>query len=191
MWRLIKRKLLPQSVLANFDDGLQPHNRAVHSQDAFQEFLRLERKRAERSQRRSILMLLKHLERDPNSESAGILLRAAGQLADATRDTDIVGWFATDHIMGVIFTEIGITHVESAAKKLLAKVGDVLSQALTIEEMSAVSIAFQSFPDDRDHRIAAGVTEFPLHRDFAENVKVMESLADGTDRALGLNPMIG
>ncbi|MCX6634197.1 MAG: hypothetical protein NT090_03795 [Acidobacteria bacterium] len=77
---------------------------AILDQEPFVRMLCLERKRTERSGRRFVLMLLE----------AGSLLKAGNDrqaldkvllaVTQATRETDIKGWYKSGHVIGVIFT---------------------------------------------------------------------------------------
>ena len=87
-------------------------------QQLFLKLLCLERKRAERSGRRFVLMLL-----DPGrllqSAKARVMQNVVLAISQSTRDTDLKGWYKDGAIVGVIFTEvvggadkeIGIAHV--------------------------------------------------------------------------------
>lgn len=191
MWGILRRNGHSQVSLGQPQDGKLPCAREIHAQDSFREILRLERKRAERSQRRSILMLLRCCDADGHAcKAPNAVSKALGPLSDAMRDTDIIGWYWTGHMMGVIFTEIGKSHEKSAEKTLLNKVAAILNRTLNPEEMCTVHLAFQAFPDAGDHRIAEGTIEFVLYRDLVGSDGA-ETLASGAGRALGLDPVIG
>jgi hypothetical protein len=189
MWHLLRRNRAGKPAQARLAAGEQPQLRAFHTQTEFRELLRLERKRAERSQRRSIVMVLRCCDHDGSCKAPGAIKRVAGPLVEATRDTDIVGWLSTGHMMGVIFTEIGVAQEKSVAKTLFDKVGTVLSQALSAEQLSAIRVALQAFPDG-DNRIAEGKVEFNVYPNLAEDGGAVPVIGGG-DRELGLNPVIG
>jgi len=73
-------------------------------EDVFHSLLTLERKRAERSRKQFVLMLMDaHLE---NGSAAGILKEAVEIVIASKRETDLIGWYRQGAILGVIFTEV-------------------------------------------------------------------------------------
>jgi lipopolysaccharide/colanic/teichoic acid biosynthesis glycosyltransferase len=110
----------------------------------------LERKRTERSGRRFILMLV-----DP-----GRLLKAANReqmlatllfaLKQATRDTDLTGWYDGGKMLGVIFTEVGPIEDKSVVRVVSNKIADALFESLSIEQINEIKISFHVFPEDWD-----------------------------------------
>ncbi len=109
----------------------------------------LERKRTERSGRRFVLMLL----------DTGNLLKAAkvpvlanllSAIAQATRDTDLKGWYKDGSVIGVIFTEVGGSENKLIVRTLSTKLTDSLYGALTIREINEIGMSFHIFPEDWD-----------------------------------------
>ena len=91
----------PQSFIAD-----EPQDNGMLAEELFVRMLRMERKRTERSHRRFVLMILEGgdlLKAGNQEETLGKVLDA---LSQATRDTDIKGWYRHGHAIGVIFTEI-------------------------------------------------------------------------------------
>jgi lipopolysaccharide/colanic/teichoic acid biosynthesis glycosyltransferase len=113
----------------------------------FRKALELEEKRAERSRRRFILMLLESdtLLKDGTTHDA--IYRAIHALVGATRETDVKGWYKADSVVGVIFTELGAAEGHSVANALLSKVTQALSSSLGIEEIHRVSMSFHVYPE--------------------------------------------
>src|SRR5262249_8525706 len=74
---------------------------------AFIRILYLERKRAERSGRSFVLMLLESARLLKTERDRGNLPEVLDALAQSTRDTDITGWYKDGSALGVIFTELG------------------------------------------------------------------------------------
>src|SRR5215468_6806725 len=78
----------------------------VIPEKAFIRMLRLERRRTERSGRAFILALIKC--EDFGCEVGGkLLLQVADVLAHVTRETDLLGWYASGLTLGLLMTEIG------------------------------------------------------------------------------------
>src|SRR6476619_2677462 len=81
--------------------------RIVLHEDAFVSMLYLERRRAERAQKRFLLMLIDIKNATADGQKNRTLGKVTGALLRAIRETDIVGWYLEDHLIGVICTEVG------------------------------------------------------------------------------------
>ena len=67
----------------------------------------LERKRAERSRRLFVLMLLDLAKPVPNGNGDDLLNRSVPAILSSIRETDIAGWHDEHSALGVIFAELG------------------------------------------------------------------------------------
>jgi lipopolysaccharide/colanic/teichoic acid biosynthesis glycosyltransferase len=119
-------------------------------QELFMKLLCLERKRTERSGRRFVLMLL-----DAGSLLKGsktpLLANLEAAIAQSTRDTDLMGWYKTGSIIGVIFTEVVGADGKSIVHALSTKLMDSLyGAALSIREINEIKLSFHLFPEDWD-----------------------------------------
>ena len=89
----------------NFDQASTQTEDAL-AENIFHSMLTLERRRAERSRKPFVLMLLDaNLE---NGSAAAILKESVDIILIAKRETDLVGWYKESAILGVIFTEVTI-----------------------------------------------------------------------------------
>ncbi len=136
----------------------------MFSEAMFTRMLCLERKRAERSSRRFVLMLLecKLTGSNPQHVAEEIL----GALTRTTRGTDLKGWYKEPSTIGVIFTEIGSSDGGSIARALLTRVNEALRESLTIEDIRNISLSFYLFPDDWAKDDEGDATLYP---DWATN----------------------
>ena len=117
---------------------------ALAPEPYFLQALSLERKRAERSGKHFLLMLLEAPELfRPGSEARAAVTAA---LAACTRETDLQGWYRQDVALGVIFTEVGLATAEATEDVLHAKVSAALRERLGPERQRMV-IAFHLFPE--------------------------------------------
>jgi len=121
------------------------------AEHVFHSFLTHERRRAERSRKPFVLMLL-----DANLEDgvpAKILSRAVHVLLVSKRETDLVGWYKDGVILGVIFTEVNITGELPIADSLRAKIETALNKHLGHESAAKIAISVHLFPEswDKDH----------------------------------------
>ena len=124
--------------------------REILSQKAFHRVISIERLRTERSRKPFLLMLLDmgdHLPPETNGKNLGKLVTA---LSLATRGTDVAGWYKTDHIVGVMFTEICLEDRRTSVSTMISRVTDILREDLSLEQFNRVSFSFHVFPEDWD-----------------------------------------
>ena len=110
--------------------------------------LRLERKRAERSRRLFVLMLLDLAKPVQNGNGDDLLNRSVPAILSSIRETDIAGWHKADSALGVIFTELGTADKNAILNALRAKITNALGLILLTEELKKITITFHCFPDD-------------------------------------------
>ena len=142
----------------------------------------LERKRSERSQRRFVLMLLKPDNFHPRGGSKRKLVPIFSALYNATRETDIKGWYDRDRTIGVIFTEIGDTPANLVIETLSKRVRHALYDA-TGGQFGDSCLFFHIFPEE------GGRQEPPPPVDRLLYPDVVHNSAAGTMK-LGLKRML-
>lgn len=115
----------------------------------FSKMLSLERKRAERSCRGFVLMLLEtsSLFKVRDRQALEQVLRT---LSTSVRETDIKGWYKADSVAGIIFTDVPVSSAIAVANALLEKVTNVLGKTLRIEQISEIRLSFHVFPELSD-----------------------------------------
>jgi hypothetical protein len=88
--------------------SMENEGRALLSEDAFVSMLYLERRRAERAQKRFVLVLVdvKRALEDGNKNRT--LGKIGVALTNSTRETDILGWYLENNLVGIIGTELGV-----------------------------------------------------------------------------------
>ena len=122
---------------------------ALYTEDQFHQLLRIEVKRAQRSGRPFLLLLLNcssSLERRDRKLEA--LKRIRRALYCCSRETDMKGWFKEDAIIGVIFTEISRID-DTVRDQILGKAKLTLNQLLGPEEAEKVKMSLLAVPEDR------------------------------------------
>ena len=105
-----------------------------------------ERKRSERSRKHLVLMLIDSKGINTNKTDA-LLEQIAVVLAASVRETDMAGWFETNAVFGVIFTEFGECAVSTAVKIIEAKMSAELQRAFRASQLNGFHISFYAFPD--------------------------------------------
>src|SRR5437762_2595591 len=113
--------------------------------------LSLERKRAERSRKLFVLMLLEPVQPTSNGNGHSAFSKTVSAISSSIRETDVAGWYKERSALGVIFAELGTADKTSILKTLRAKVTAALQSSLRAEELSHVRMSFHCFPDDRDN----------------------------------------
>jgi lipopolysaccharide/colanic/teichoic acid biosynthesis glycosyltransferase len=122
-------------------------SRSLLSEQEFRRMLCQERKRSERS-RKDLLMMLVEDTRDAHQKKNGSFLKdVATSLCVAIRETDLVGWFETNSILGFVFTEFGDSEVNVAADAIKTKVLAELGKALKENQLRTCQISIYAFPE--------------------------------------------
>jgi len=127
--------------------GLPIERHELLPEPMFLRALSLERRRAERSKKRFILMVVSSAPGAQNDDGA-ILARSVDAILAAIRDTDVAGWYRDQAALGVIFTEMGSGESKAIVGALRAKVTAALGANLDAAELASVHITLHSFPED-------------------------------------------
>jgi len=147
----------PAVASSDFMQQILPEN-------VFLEMLGLERKRAERSHRKFLLLLL-DAEDAASSETRAEVLNGVTRAMDAVRrDTDPAGWYQSNSILGVIFTDLGPLDDTAMVNRLLQRVHEALSVQLSFVDLQNVHITAHIFSDKSDanaSEIAADPAFYP------------------------------
>jgi lipopolysaccharide/colanic/teichoic acid biosynthesis glycosyltransferase len=174
--------------------------RIVLHEDAFVSMLYLERRRAERAQKRFVLMLVDVKRAIGDGHKNRTLAKVTNAILSVTRETDIVGWYLEDHLIGVIGTEVGKAKPKTVKGRMLEKVSAAFVEALPAESVSQITVSFHFFPEEReedgtDH--SANITLYPdlsrkeESRKLALGVKRAMDVAGSSAALLLLAPVFG
>jgi lipopolysaccharide/colanic/teichoic acid biosynthesis glycosyltransferase len=140
--------------------------RVVLDEKSFQRMIAIERKRTERTKEPFLLMLLdsgKH----PESETNEAALAAMGTaLLQASRETDIVGWYKDGSAIGVMFTGLQISDKNTILSTILNRVKTIFKDELVFNQFTQVSLSFHLFPDDWDQDDAGRPSNPALYPDL-------------------------
>lgn len=118
------------------------------SDERFRSVLWRESKRSERSRKHLLLTLIDHGVPCEQPYRCRSLVQAAGALGSAIRETDIVGWFDANCVLGVIFTEFGHSDITLANQAIRSKITKSLQRAFTSPQLlSKFQLSFYAFPD--------------------------------------------
>jgi lipopolysaccharide/colanic/teichoic acid biosynthesis glycosyltransferase len=178
-------------TLSAISEASSTEERVVLNPEAFRRMIALERKRSERSRKPFILLLLDMGDR-PSEKNGKILKRISAVLSGSTRDTDVTGWYASDCVFGVMFTEISAEDSASIPGTIIARVTDTLRSNLALEQFNRVRISFHVFPEDWDHDDHQGSSNPTLYPDLSQReegrklFRVMKRAMDIAGSALAL-----
>lgn len=156
------------------DPGLETaftFKRALLDEITFRRMIAIERKRTERSKAPFVLMLLEAVSDRGQKKNSITLSRIAEALLASSRDTDLVGWYKDDSIVGTIFTGLIVPDKRAVLDTFLAKISATLQGELTADEFSQVRISFHLFPDDWDHEKPGRPTNAALYPDLVSHDK--------------------
>jgi lipopolysaccharide/colanic/teichoic acid biosynthesis glycosyltransferase len=159
--------------------------RMVLSEEAFMPMLYLERRRAERAQKRYVLLLVDVKDVLTDKNKIHTLRQISGILCSVTRETDIIGWYVYDRILGVIATEIGKASSSVVREKMSEKLRAALLHSLGATKASKISLSFHFFPEERENGDLNNSANGALYPEFSRR-KPARKLALGFKRAIDI-----
>jgi len=147
--------------------SLSAHREGVLPEEAFHTMLTLERRRAERSRKPFVLMLLDSHAIHKNGSRANVLQRLTTTVCNATRETDVIGWYEEGEILAVIFTEINIEGENFVTEVLHSKVTNALRENLDPTLASNLVITVHLFPETCDKDRTGRGTDIKLYPELS------------------------
>ena len=140
----------------------------VLPEEHFHRMICLERKRAERSGKPFLLMLLDTGRVARTEKNGKVLQNIFSALALSTRDTDVIGWYQDQSVVGVMFTEIAVDLKKSILGTMLVRVSSALRDCLTLEQFSQINISFHLFPEEWGEETPTPPQESVLYPDLRQ-----------------------
>ena len=140
----------------------------ILDEKSFQRTLCLERKRAERSCRCLILMLV-DLNTSNNGNQGDLLGTILQAVSKSTRETDIKGWHRQETILGVIFTEISADG-KAVIGALSNRITQNLRGSLHSRGINDVGLSFYIFPFESSEQSLNALAKSPLYPDVAQEL---------------------
>jgi len=148
----------------------------ILDEKAFSKMLYLERKRAERSNNRFVLMLLESATLLKSGSEESLAVKILSAVSQSTRETDVKGWHKDGNSIGVIFTEIGAAAGRAVAAALLSRITDALSSVLSIDEIKSIRISFHVFPETAGRGCPENGIDLALYPELADSGKKLDRL---------------
>ena len=136
----------------------------VLMENVFHSMLTLERRRAERSRKPFVLMLLDaNLE---NGTAEAILKQAVNVVVASKRETDLVGWYKQGAILGIIFSEVNLEGELPITETLRSKIATAFIKHLGRERAAKIAISMHIFPETWDKNSSGWVADSKLYPDL-------------------------
>jgi lipopolysaccharide/colanic/teichoic acid biosynthesis glycosyltransferase len=150
--------------------SLQARHEGVFQVETFHRMLTLERRRAERSRKPFVLMLIDAQAVLEPGNSAAFTERFTSAVCDAARETDMVGWYKQSAILAVIFTEVSLDGKRPITEVLEAKIVKALRDRLGYKLVSSLAVTTHLFPESWDKDSPDRVADIKLYPDLSRKV---------------------
>jgi lipopolysaccharide/colanic/teichoic acid biosynthesis glycosyltransferase len=167
LWEQGARRASGQNVLSALDSS--GTRTGVLQEETFQNMLALERRRAERSRKPFVLMLLDASQSSDTDPADLLISRVTPVLLKSTRETDLVGWYKNGVILGILFTEVTLEGTTPITEVLHAKVVSALHSGLSRKVISKLAVTVHLFPENRDRGGAEPVGDIKLYPDVSRD----------------------
>lgn len=137
-------------------------------EESFRSMLTLERRRAERSRKPFVLMLLDASAFIEEKTSERFLSRVCSVLLKSTRETDLIGWYEKGAVLGVIFTEVSCEAETPITEILRSKVLEALHGELGRKVTSSLVVTTHLFPQKAGQDKGEKVADSRFYPDLAK-----------------------
>jgi aspartate kinase len=128
----------------------------ILDEETFRSMIAYERKRTERSRKPVLLMLLEIGDSLSGEAGGAVLSNILSALSHASRDTDITGWYRSQSVVGVMFTETGMDDPGAIMATMMHRVGETLRYSFSLGEASQINISLHVFPESWNHEASVG-----------------------------------
>lgn len=150
----------------------ESHASAALREKAFLRALCLEKRRAERSRKPFLLVLIRNKDLD-GGQWPEYLMRAVAKaermLANTIRETDPRGWYREFSIYGLIFTEVGDTPRALVRIRISEKINAALKASLPPEQLNLLELSFYFYPECESGMNATPLPDQNLYPDIVAN----------------------
>jgi len=156
-----------RKVLARIGHVPQGHAEVL-TETTFHALLTHERRRAERSRKPFVLMLLEMHASQAKSVGASFSERVKSAIAGATRETDLIGWYEEGRILAVIFAELNVEENVPVAELLRSKIETALRDSVGTKVAARIVITTHIFPESWNQNGTERTADLKLYPDLAE-----------------------
>ena len=123
------------------------HRGDILGEETFRGMLALERRRAERSRQPFVLLLVDSTGIEADRRGAALAERLASVVSGAVRESDLIGWYQSQSVLAVIFTEVNLQENPTITEALCAKVSTALRANLGQAIASKLVLTVHLFPE--------------------------------------------
>ncbi len=145
-----------------------PGREGVLAEATFHALLTHERRRAERSRKPFVLMLLELHAQHAKSVSSAFSERVKAAIAGATRETDLIGWYEEGRILAVIFAELNVEENVPVAELLRSKIERVLDNSVGAKAAARIVITTHIFPESWNQNGIERPADLKLYPDLSQ-----------------------
>ena len=145
-----------------------PGREDVLAEATFHALLTHERRRAERSRKPFVLMLLELHPLHAKSVGAAFSERVESAIAEATRETDLIGWYEEGRILAVIFAELNVDEDVPVAELLRSKIETVLADSVGAKAAARIVITTHIFPESWNQNGTERPADLKLYPDLSQ-----------------------
>jgi lipopolysaccharide/colanic/teichoic acid biosynthesis glycosyltransferase len=156
-----------RKVLARIGHVPQGHAEVL-TETTFHALLTHERRRAERSRKPFVLMLLEMHASQAKSVGASFSERVKSAIAGATRETDLIGWYEEGRILAVIFAELNVEENLPVAELLRSKIEAALRDSVDTKAAPRIVITTHIFPESWNQNGTERAADLKLYPDLSE-----------------------
>jgi lipopolysaccharide/colanic/teichoic acid biosynthesis glycosyltransferase len=156
-----------RKVLARIGHVPQGHAEVL-TETTFHALLTHERRRAERSRKPFVLMLLEMHASQAKSVGASFSERVKSAIAGATRETDLIGWYEEGRILAVIFAELNVEENLPVAELLRSKIEAALRDSVGTKAAARIIITTHIFPESWNQNGTERAADLKLYPDLSE-----------------------
>lgn len=177
----MRRKSIAKAITP-VNHAFEARQRELLGEQDFTRLLCLERKRSERSERPFLLMLIDGGELFATNGIGSPRQRVTATLAEATRDTDIFGWYKQDATIAVLFSEL-CDPPTAALSAIQTKIESAIQRQLPGQQ-AKIKISFHLFPEPAASEPGSS-SDLTIYPDLRRRTK-SKRLAHTTKRCLDI-----
>jgi lipopolysaccharide/colanic/teichoic acid biosynthesis glycosyltransferase len=140
----------------------------IFDEEFFHYSMSLERKRAERSRRSFLLILLDLTRLLVEERGEKILDNVLSSVSMTVRETDITGWHKNGDVLGIMFTDIPTEGRASILNAVLSRVTGILYNDLKFDQFNQITVSHHVFPEQWDCDVPQRSSDPTLYPDLEE-----------------------
>jgi lipopolysaccharide/colanic/teichoic acid biosynthesis glycosyltransferase len=146
--------------------SIMTSERNAVNEELFHRMIAVERNRAERSGIPFALMLIEITNHHGSAKKA-TMVNAMSALLPSIRESDVIGWYRHETVVGVMFTGLTVQDKHSILNTILTRVSSILQDKMAFDQFNQLAISLYWYPDDWDHDIPGRPCNMALYPDLS------------------------